>query len=612
MNRKWIRWLLLPVLAVCLPTLLNAAPLRLQSNTTLANIGEHFQVLEDPSGALDIEQLRNSESSPDWQVVDQPIPSFGYSASTYWLRLAVTQEEAEPARHLVEIAYPVLDSIHVYIFQDGQLKEEVQLGDRLPFDARPIDHANFIFPVTTEQQQLTELYFRVDTTSSVQLPISIYSPTDLFESKYIEGMGQALFYGAMLIMSIYNFLLFLSLRDASYFYCAMYILSMASLLATIQGLTYMYLWPGNVTLNDATLVLSLSGMIFFPTLFFRSFLSLPETRPVLSRVLLVFTCLSILTAAGGFFLPYRFMIVTTILLVLGAIMTGFTAGILRWLDGYHAAKYFNIAWIFMFSAGALMAMNKFNLLPSNWWTQNIGQMGATMLVALLSFALANRMNYDRHLREVAQQESAQAQKTLLDHQIRANEDLDRIVRQRTEELEIANARLQEMSATDGLTTLLNRRAFEEVYEREFKRAYREKSSLAILMIDLDHFKKINDQHGHPFGDRCLVSTAKVIRANLRRPPDIAARYGGEEFILLLPNTDRDGALCVANNILSNLASNVVRDGNLALRLTASIGVISRVPDADISREALLKLADEQLYMAKANGRNRVETDLKSA
>src|SRR5690606_11743457 len=112
-----------------------------------------------------------------------------------------------------------------------------------------------------------------------------------------------------------------------------------SLLATIQGLTYMYLWPGNVTLNDATLVLSLSGMIFFPTLFFRSFLSLPETRPVLSRVLLVFTCLSILTAAGGFFLPYRFMIVTTILLVLGAIMTGFTAGILRWLDGYHAAKY---------------------------------------------------------------------------------------------------------------------------------------------------------------------------------------------------------------------------------------------------------------------------------
>src|SRR5690606_8492665 len=109
MNRKWIRWLLLPVLAVCLPTLLNAAPLRLQSNTTLANIGEHFQVLEDPSGALDIEQLRNSESSPDWQVVDQPIPSFGYSASTYWLRLAVTQEEAEPARHLVEIAYPVLE-----------------------------------------------------------------------------------------------------------------------------------------------------------------------------------------------------------------------------------------------------------------------------------------------------------------------------------------------------------------------------------------------------------------------------------------------------------------------------------------------------------------------
>lgn len=600
------------LLLAWLPSLLIAAPLELKSNTSLHNIGRHFQVLEDASGTLDINQLRDPENTLTWQHIDQPIPSFGYSASTYWLRLAVTQHTGTPQRHLFEIAYPVLDNIHVYIFEGGELSQQLHMGDSLPFDRRPIDHANFIFPVTTQDGALTELYFRIDTTSSVQLPISIYSSTDLFESKYIEGMGQALFYGAMLIMSIYNFLLFLSLRDISHFYCAMYILSMASLLATIQGLTYMYLWPDNVTLNDATLVLSLSGMIFFPALFFRSVLSLNETRPILSRVLLVFACLSILTAAGGFFLPYRLMIITTIVLVLGAITTGFSAGILRWLDGYHAAKYFNLAWFFMFSAGALLAMNKFNVLPSNWWTQNIGQIGATLMVALLSFALANRMNYDRRLREAAQQETAQAQKKLLDHQIRANEDLDRIVRQRTEELEIANARLKEMSATDGLTSLLNRRAFEEIYEREFKRAYREKSSLAILMIDLDHFKKINDQHGHPFGDRCLVSAANIIRANLRRPPDIAARYGGEEFILLLPNTDADGALCVANNILRDLASNVVREGNLALRLTASIGVISRTPDEELEREALLKMADERLYQAKANGRNRVEADLKSA
>lgn len=609
---KCIGYHRLLLLLAWLPSLLFAAPLELDANTSLHNIGRHFQVLEDVDGTLDIDQLRNPDLTPAWRHVDQPIPSFGYSASAYWLRLEVVQHTGKPQRHLFEIAYPVLDNIHVYIFEDGQLSQQLHMGDSLPFAQRPIDHANFIFPVITQDNRLTELYFRIDTSSSVQLPISIYSSTNLFESKYREGMAQALFYGAMLIMGIYNFLLFLSLRDITYFYCSMYVIAMASLLATIQGLTYMYLWPGNVTLNDATLVLSLSGMIFFPTLFFRSFLSLPETRPVLSRVLLVFTCLSILTAVGGFFLPYRFMIITTIVLVLGAIMTGFSAGILRWLDGYHAAKYFNIAWVFMFAAGALLAMNKFNLLPSNWWTQNIGQIGATMMVALLSFALANRMNYERHLRELAQQEAAEAQKDLLAHQIRANEDLDRLVRQRTEELEVANARLREMSATDSLTSLLNRRAFEEIYEREFKRAYREKSPLAILMIDLDHFKKINDQHGHPFGDRCLVSAAGIVRQNLRRPTDIAARYGGEEFILLLPGTDSDGALCVANNILRDLSTSVVSEGKLALRLTASIGVISRVPDDAMTRETLLKQADERLYEAKANGRNRVETDLKRA
>src|SRR5690606_28237550 len=176
---------------------------------------------------------------------------------------------------------------------------------------------------------------------------------------------------------------------------------------------------------------------------------------------------------------------------------------------------------------------------------------------------------------------------------------------RTEELERTNAKLKQISVTDGLTNLLNRRAFEEVFLTEYKRAYREKSSLAILMIDLDHFKRINDQYGHPFGDLCLIKAAEIISQNIRRPSDVAARYGGEEFIRLLPNTDTHGAVYVARNILRMLAEALVTDGEHQLAMTASIGVSAETPRSSDGREGLLKQADQQLYAAKEAGRNRI-------
>src|SRR5690606_14564556 len=564
-----------------------------------------LQLLEDVRGNLTIEEVRASSRDTLWKPVTEAIPSYGYSKSVYWLHFAVQPEKRVDSRYHIEIAYPVLDDVQLFTFHDDRQVSHQVMGDRLPFHERPMEHANFIAPLDVAGDGVTDVYLRIQTTSAVQLPISLYSSEELFEAKNAESAGQSLYYGAMLVMTLYNLLIFASLRDISYFYCAMYVICMGLLMATIQGLTYMYLWPGNVRLNDAALVLSLSGMIFFPTLFFRSFLALPQTRPVLAKVLLIFTALSFVTALGGLFLPYRVMIVTTMIVVLGAIALGFISGILRWRDGYHAAKFFNIAWIFMFTAGILMMLNKFDVLPSNWFTRNVGQMGATLEVVLLSLALASRMNYAQRMRTLAQQETADAQRTLLDVQIRQNEELDRQVRQRTAELEEANAQLKYISDTDGLTQLLNRRAFEEAFEREYKRAHRQGTPLSVLMLDLDHFKKINDLHGHPFGDLCLVSAAHTIADNIRRPPDIAARYGGEEFVVLLPGTRLSGAIAVAEKIQQALASGTVQDHAHSVQLTASIGVASHIPSLVTDKERLLKEADEALYEAKHGGRNRV-------
>ncbi|MGM0564383.1 MAG: sensor domain-containing diguanylate cyclase [Pseudomonadota bacterium] len=562
------------------------------------------EYLVDRDGSLSIEALRQGGDF-DWQSSSDQVLSFGYTSHTYWVRFALKGKRENSERYLLEIAYPVLDHVDAYLFRDNELTHHYAMGDRRPYSDRPIDHPNLIFPVDIDSEVPTEIYLRVQSSSSVQIPLALYSDRAMLEHKYNEAFIQALFFGAMIIMVAYNFLVFLTIRDISYFYYVMSVISITLLVAGIQGLTFKYFFPEAIGMNDKLLVLSLSGMLFFPALFFRSFLSLSNTRPKLSRLLLVFAALGVITAIGGFIFPYRIMMVTTMGLVMTAILVGFYGGIVRWLDGYYAAKYFNIAWSFMLAGGFLLALNKLHILPRNLFTENVGQIGATMEVMLMSFALANSMNHERKLRERAQRESAMAQKELLEHQIRANEDLDRTVRQRTEELEKANALLKKISETDGLTGLLNRRAFESRFDTEYKRAFREKSSVAIVMIDLDHFKQINDQYGHPFGDLCLKTVAKVVRSNLRRPPDVAARYGGEEFILLLPGIDSRGAEVVANNILFALADTVIEDGETRVSMTASMGIASATPSPETSREQLLKEADEKLYQAKENGRNQV-------
>ena len=129
-------------------------------------------------------------------------------------------------------------------------------------------------------------------------------------------------------------------------------------------------------------------------------------------------------------------------------------------------------------------------------------------------------------------------------------------------LEAANARLTQLSATDGLTGIGNRRAFDATLQTEWARAARDASDLGLLVIDADHFKSFNDRYGHPAGDECLRLIAEVTERTLRRPPDFAARFGGEEFVALLPGTDEAGARDVAERVrLAVQDANMAHEGN---------------------------------------------------
>lgn len=179
--------------------------------------------------------------------------------------------------------------------------------------------------------------------------------------------------------------------------------------------------------------------------------------------------------------------------------------------------------------------------------------------------------------------------------------------EREQGLQNANATLQRLTLLDPLTGIANRRKFTAALLDSWRRALRKDESIAVLMIDLDFFKGINDLHGHAYGDECLMTVAQVLGKQPRRPGDLLARYGGEEFVLLLPETDEAGAAIVAERMRQAVYELGVVNGASPheQRLTVSVGVGVTIPVRGVNSSALVEIADQALYEAKRSGRNKV-------
>jgi diguanylate cyclase (GGDEF)-like protein len=174
------------------------------------------------------------------------------------------------------------------------------------------------------------------------------------------------------------------------------------------------------------------------------------------------------------------------------------------------------------------------------------------------------------------------------------------------ELETLNLQLESVAATDALTDIPNRRSFNRVLAREWRRAVREETPLGLLLVDIDYFKGFNDHYGHQGGDECLARVAAAISQAVRRPADFAARYGGEEFAVVLPVTDLAGAAAVADHVrCAVMALGQPHAGNPFGVVTVSVGFAAMNPAGPELPKTLLAAADAALYAAKRAGRNRI-------
>jgi diguanylate cyclase (GGDEF)-like protein len=280
--------------------------------------------------------------------------------------------------------------------------------------------------------------------------------------------------------------------------------------------------------------------------------------------------------------------------VLSVIATAFVVA----RRGFRPALLFLLAWAMLLGGTVVYAMVSFGLLPKTFATEYGMQIGSAAEMIFLSFALAHRWAALRRDNERIAQEAAE----LLEQRV---EERTRELSSALEQLGEAHARLREHSARDGLTGVFNRRHLEQNFTLLLSQCQNEQRAFSLLLADLDHFKRVNDEHGHLTGDDCLRSIAGILQ-QCAGESALVARFGGEEFAILLPGADELAARRIAEATRQRIAAQViVLDDGSRLHLTVSIGVASSGAGATVDSATLLRRADDALYEAKRNGRNRV-------
>lgn len=608
--------ILLLSLGLCLMAC-HASAFPLQPDRNHQDIPQAIVFLEDPQHQLTLDAVRKLPAER-WQRNDDSIFNQGYSESTWWLRVTLQNPTTQRVSRLLEISYPVLDFISVAVFHQAAGTTErlpgkhLTLGDKQPFHQRPVDHRNFVVPLSWQPEETLVLYLAVRSSSSIQVPIALWHELTFFSNDRTQSMMHGIYYGIMFVMILYNLFVYLAVGDRNYLYYVMFVFCLPLFLASLNGFAFQYLWPGHTEWNDQAILVFLSGTVFFGFLFTYHFLDVPLGKNGLGWIGVIAMLVAALLMVLALVLPYSLVIRLLVPFAAGCCLIGVSLGVYRWYSGGLSARYYTIAWSALLMGGVILALNKVNYLPKNFFTEYATQIGSALEVILLSFALAERINQERKMRFAAQQEALiterelrQAQEHALEVQKQATESLELRVHERTRELQELNRKLAELSDTDQLTGLKNRRYLDRVLSEELVRSARYRHHLAVLLMDIDHFKAFNDTYGHLVGDDCLREVGQCICDGMRWPSDRAARYGGEEFCVVLPETDIQGAMKVAERIRQNVEVLGFLVKGEPVPVTISIGVTCLVPAPELTIEALLAQADQALYLSKKAGRNCV-------
>lgn len=487
-----------------------------------------------------------------------------------------------------------MDRVELYVPRDDGGFEVRRAGNDLPFAARELDHRHIAFQLPGHPGQTRAYYLRLETDSSLQLPLRLRSAPAFAAGREGGQLLLGLYYGAMGLLLLAVLLAWVLLRARLFLRYFLYMAGYVLLQVSLTGHGYQYLWPNAVWWQGHAHAilggLALAGAFRFAS----AFLDIDTRVPRLAPVYRSGAALGLANALSALVLPASW---SSQGLAWFALLAGpwLLSGALAQVAVRPLARWFLLAWGLCLSCVALGALYYLGALPHTPFTAHALQLGSLVEVAVLTLALADRLR-------ALQAEHDRASEDVRRHLATLNEQLEQVVAERTQTLMDSNQRLLELVSKDSLTGLLNHRTVMEALQRAFSVATRYGQPLGVIMMDLDHFKRINDHYGHLAGDQVLTGVAKVLRSGVRAS-DLCGRFGGEEFLLVLPQASESAA----HELAERLREAIARLEIPALqgeRVTASFGVAIYPGRGDDSPLDMVRRADAALYRAKQTGRNR--------
>jgi diguanylate cyclase (GGDEF)-like protein len=571
-------------------------------------LNAHIELLEDTQGTLTIADLASAEQQSRFQPANGRA-SVGQSLNPWWIKLTLQRDSRAPSLWVLEVgSVTQLDlQFHQPDGQGGWLSR--QSGERVPFAAsRDHPYRRMVFDLPALDEQPTTFYLRAFDPAGNSFPLRIWQADDLKQLAARENLALGAIYGVVFALLLYNLFILISLRDKAYFW---YVLTTAFALLFILSMTghgAQYLWPNHPVpawLDRITLP-SLWGL--FASRFTQTLLQ-TKLHVRWAHHLLNMACVIYLVAIVLTLFDQRHLAAWAIaLLSLTSIPAALGSALIRWRQGFFPAQLYLYGYGLVLGSVGILLLRTTGVLQPAQWNAYVFPVAVAAESILFSFALAYRIQILKQERAVALQQ-ADREKTARLAQLQASAaELQAAVTARTAELAATNEQLRERERElqhaafhDPLTDLPNRRYLVERCESALGHAERHKESVALLLIDLDHFKPINDRFGHAAGDLMLQVIAKRLREHVRAG-DAVARLGGDEFAALICGSDAERqAREIADRLLAEL-SKPVHFGAERLQVTISIGV-ALYPRHARNFTGLYKIADQTLYRVKERGRS---------
>lgn len=549
-------------------------------------LGSYYDVFRDPSSTLTIEDILSGQHDQDFVPSTESYLFFWHTDDTVWLRLEMDAIGRDPEEAYWIEAIDKLERIYAYLVKaDGTFT--VQKRGFSHVEDQPVPFRSYLFEI--DDPDVSTVYLKID---AKQLPITLISfgytmdglLDHLIEYKFYTGV----FYGILGGLMLYNLFLLVSFREKAYLYYVLYVLSfmlyqacMNSLDLEIMG-SWLPVW-----FFERSLIITCNMMMIFMMLFAAEFLELKRYIPRHFKVIRTFLAITLLSSAAVLF-AQSVTIFSDFTVLFAVVILSFLwySGLLMLLKGHKMARFYMIGWTFLLSAILLQAFGFLGLIPLHpVLFELIPGVAACFEALFLSLALIDKINLIKRNQEKWQQQQ--------------NETLEEKVQERTEQLERARDKMQQLANTDGLTKIPNRIKLDHVLEEAVAQSELRGEPMAIILMDMDHFKSVNDQYGHQAGDQVLIETARILSDTIA-PTQTAGRWGGEEFLIVCPYMTESEAITLAEKLRYHIEQFWFPQAGYQ---TGSFGVAFYQKGDTV--DTVIARCDQALYAAKAKGRNRV-------